>query len=240
MDISAIFGKSSPVSRPLASSTVAGVHGPKVWKEGTIFYRERIKEMVRLRKEGKTLEFIGSIYHLTRERVRQLMNREGIDYSEIQEGIDNNLRKSIEIEWYKGKTLRELCEEFKHSSAYLERFIPPRDDKWRYARFMRKVKINQENGCWIWTGCINKVTKYGHTHNESAHRVIWKLIYGNIPKGMQILHHCDNPPCVNPYHLFLGTAKDNMHDRDKKGRMRNGPNAPGIWKKAGSVPTVGG
>lgn len=57
-----------------------------------------------------------------------------------------------------------------------------------------------------------------------AHRVAWEEEYGPIPKGMCVLHHCDNPPCVNTEHLFLGTYLDNNRDMWAKGRWRSGNN----------------
>lgn len=54
-----------------------------------------------------------------------------------------------------------------------------------------------------------------------AHRKVWILLYGEIPDGLDVLHHCDNPICVRPNHLFLGTNADNMHDKAAKGRVRH-------------------
>ena len=75
--------------------------------------------------------------------------------------------------------------------------------------------------CWIWTG--SKVVGYGGvTHGgleRYAHRCAWILTNGPIPDEMPwVLHRCDNPPCVRPDHMFLGTALDNARDRDAKGR----------------------
>jgi hypothetical protein len=53
----------------------------------------------------------------------------------------------------------------------------------------------------------------------AAHRYAWFERFGPIPTGMHVLHRCDNPPCINPDHLFLGTNADNIKDRDRKGRQ---------------------
>lgn len=88
-------------------------------------------------------------------------------------------------------------------------------------RFWRKVRVSQEAECWEWQAG-RLPTGYGTFSLNSkvayAHRVSWELAHGEIPAGMHICHTCDNPSCVNPGHLFLGTASDNAQDRDNKRR----------------------
>ena len=91
------------------------------------------------------------------------------------------------------------------------------------ARLKSKL-VRSADGCLEWTGAT---LAFGHGHMgrgsrgagfESTHRVAWMLEHGAIPDGMQVLHRCDNPPCCNVDHLFLGTQLDNMRDMDAKGR----------------------
>jgi hypothetical protein len=88
-------------------------------------------------------------------------------------------------------------------------------------RFYLKFTINNENGCWEWAA--NRFPKgYGcfklNGKSQAAHRVSYEIHIGKIKKGMVICHHCDNPCCVNPAHLFMGTQKENLLDRKEKGR----------------------
>lgn len=92
-------------------------------------------------------------------------------------------------------------------------------------RFWNRVDKDGANGCWLWTGSISK--GYGKLGAEnwydsplSAHRVSYEMENGKIPDGLFVCHKCDVRNCVNPDHLFLGTAKDNMQDCLSKGRFR--------------------
>jgi len=86
-------------------------------------------------------------------------------------------------------------------------------------------KVDKSGDCWEWTGYRERygygrvsMVAIGMSNKVLAHRAAWILTHGEIPSGMNICHTCDNPICVNPSHLFLGTHQDNMRDRDSKGR----------------------
>ncbi|MDO9580401.1 MAG: HNH endonuclease signature motif containing protein [Bacteroidales bacterium] len=88
------------------------------------------------------------------------------------------------------------------------------------ARFWPKVK--QTDGCWLWLGAKDSdgygSIKIGNHRGTHAHRIAYALKVGHIPTGLSVLHSCDNPSCVRPDHLFLGTQLDNVNDMAKKGR----------------------
>lgn len=93
------------------------------------------------------------------------------------------------------------------------------DNFWSWA-------VKASSGCWEWTRSFNN-QGYGQQRVTGgrtlvAHRVAYALHHGAIPGGQQVLHRCDNPKCVNPDHLFLGTQSDNIRDAVSKGRHRRG------------------
>lgn len=87
-------------------------------------------------------------------------------------------------------------------------------------RFEKKIE-KSANGCWIWTGSKNS-KGYGRVRIDKkeymAHRISYNIYLGEIPYGLFICHKCDNPSCVNPEHLFTGTARDNTQDMLSKNR----------------------
>jgi hypothetical protein len=96
-----------------------------------------------------------------------------------------------------------------------------------HLRFWENVE--RSDGCWVWKLCKSRfgygLVRIGGSHGDgrrrmsAAHRVAWMLTAGPIPPKLCVLHRCDNPPCVRPDHLFLGTQRDNTQDMIRKGRL---------------------
>lgn len=101
----------------------------------------------------------------------------------------------------------------------IETYEPPAPDAW----FWKHVAVGAPDDCWEWQSFRN-CHGYGQCRHDKrqqvAHRWSWEIAHGPIPTGAFICHRCDNPPCVNPAHLFLGDALVNVRDMLSKGRDR--------------------
>lgn len=97
---------------------------------------------------------------------------------------------------------------------------------WQHSHLDKTTKMMRSSKkwfghCWIWKGYKKKDYGYYSHHQRGyrAHRIAYFLIYGEIPSDKIVCHKCDNPSCINPQHLFLGTSKENTDDMIVKGRL---------------------
>lgn len=103
--------------------------------------------------------------------------------------------------------------------------VPRKPIAERFWKFV--LKPDTEDGCWTWVGGTTTagygIIGAGGRNGASllAHRVSWEIHNGPITDGLFVCHHCDNPSCIRPSHLFLGTQKDNLQDASRKGHMHN-------------------
>jgi len=82
-------------------------------------------------------------------------------------------------------------------------------------------RLDRSGDCWLWTGALDERGRGRVWRNGSIcihHRAIWSILVGPIPKGALLCHHCDNPTCANPDHLYIGNSKTNVDDMMRRGR----------------------
>lgn len=109
-------------------------------------------------------------------------------------------------------------------------------------RFWPKVAMSMT--CWLWTGSkmprgYGRIGGGGKRGNPLlAHRVSWEIHFGKIPARLIVCHRCDNPSCVNPTHLFVGTHEDNTQDAVRKGRISRGSSRHNARLSEKDIPEV--
>lgn len=142
----------------------------------------------------------------------------------------NLLTSSAKIaDCVKPQTAKELCEMHYqrlkiHGYPEYEHFSPIEIEK----RFWAQVNIGFSDQCWEWQGCTNKdgyglfFAKTDGATYTLAHRLSYFLKFKQHPGEMNVLHHCDNPRCCNPFHFFLGDTAENMADKQRKNRQIKG------------------
>lgn len=157
--------------------------------------------------------------------------------ADLERGIErylegDSLRAASDGEAYSRELLRQelvrrglIRERLQLSNGVpVGRFRTDRD--WEKS-IMSRVK-KQDDGCWRWTGFINN-KGYGmccfRGRSRAAHRAVYEMLVGPVPDGLDCCHTCDNPKCVNPSHIFIGTRTDNMRDAARKGRTARGERA---------------
>lgn len=101
-------------------------------------------------------------------------------------------------------------------------------------RLLNSIEIDEQSNCWNWTKAKHR-QGYGHTAYKSkyilAHRLSWIIFIGDIPENNNICHKCDNPSCINPDHLFIGTQTDNVKDCKNKNRAHKSHGEKHLWTK---------
>ena len=197
----------------------------------------RSRALCRECHKARNLEFrrsekerVGKVHVTRAEQAKKRVEQEEQKKTEIQ--LRATITHAVKVERARVLLAREAAEKQRAAEAAkklmpharaiddeLLRFVK-RDAFWARAR-----RIDDGDGCWEWSG-QRKETGYGNVDiymngkciHVLAHRLAWALMNGCVPKGLCVLHHCDNPPCIRPDHLFLGKPADNNADMIAKGR----------------------
>jgi len=191
--------------------------------------------------EGYTLEQIGSALGVCRERARQLVRAaSGLSVTEITRAQNRpigsrrnpilsnpDLLGHVLMTAHSYSAIVATCgasKDLVRKWAKCHGLQLPTKAELSERRFYDQIAMSDNpEDCWLWTG-PQVGEGYGWYRNwitrkpAYAHRIMWQLVNGPIPRGKMICHHCDNPACVNPKHIYLGNAGTNARDRSSRGR----------------------
>lgn len=192
------------------------------------------------RREGLSKSELGNRYGLSREMIRKILNAQGITPEAVEDAfrerglvpmkeaaallgcrvrrIESMIRRGLPITYAPNRT---VWIKVVLLQGDLSQYTTPKNKVTR-TKFLSRLK-SVEGGCMVWTGhCFpgGYGLAFWEGTQDYAHRVAYKMFRGGIPKGLWVCHTCDNPPCCNPAHLFLGTPKENVEDAQRKGRRR--------------------
>ena len=184
-------------------------------KQSESIIRKYSGEMIAMRKAGFTLRKIAEKYGVSGEYVRQITR--GVEPPHANDSfLAVEMRKA-------GADTEQIAEALKVSINQARLLVRGAVDHQDIRTMQFWKKVDTSGDCWEWQG-MKYPTGYGRFGWKGkvayAHRVSWEITNGPIPDGMVIMHTCDNPSCVRPDHLQLGTQTENMKDRDRKGRFR--------------------
>lgn len=185
------------------------------------------EEIYRLyHKKGLSQKELGKRFGMSQKQIYTRMKKYNIP---TKRGVEPTKEELENLYWNNRLSQREIGERYNKSGDWVKDLmkkhnIPTKKTKTSKERFMFYVKV-QENGCWNWLGSTNN-DGYGsfqiNKKRYRSHKASYLLFVGEFDQSLYCLHKCDNPSCVNPDHLFLGTQKDNMQDAKRKGRNNKG------------------
>jgi hypothetical protein len=177
----------------------------------------RLEAMEAMSKRGMTRTAIGKEFGISRERVRQIMGN--------FKDVETRICAVCGDLFAPGSTITQWCSPKCNHLFRKYGGTKPAYETTRLNSITKRVAPPNKEGCWKWQGTINPTTGYGvvtwNGKQTGVHRLVWQLVFGDIPDKMFVCHSCDQQSCCNPRHLFLGTALDNARDRDAKGRGHN-------------------